>query len=55
MKIYLLTTGNSKKGFLSLRQLCSETNGIDFTYVKNNLPIEIGRFKIEIVEVNEKL
>ena len=54
MKIYLLTVGNSKKGFFSLKRLCKETNGIDYDFIKNNLPFESGRFKIEIIEVDDK-
>lgn len=55
MKIYLLTIGNTKKGFTSLRRLCKETNGIDYDFIKNNLPFESGRFKIEIIDVDDRI
>lgn len=53
-KVFLLITGKNIKAYASLRRLAREA-GLDFDYIKENLPIEIGRLRIEEVTVETRL
>lgn len=53
MKVYLLIIGEIIKGYLSLSVLCKENN-LDKKYIKENLPIVVGRVSIKCIELNEK-
>lgn len=54
MKIYLLIIGSKIQAFASLSRLCKEIK-IDKSSVKDKLPFKLSSFRIEEIEVDERI